>query len=52
MQKHKYWKSLLGLNAEIFVPRNIAYSAKADFKTFATTAVEGEFAFYNADLNY
>lgn len=57
LNKHKYWKSTLGVFADVLIAKQVDYSGTGaalgvtDFPTFVSTAVEGEFAFFNADTN-
>lgn len=54
LNKHKYWKSTLGVFADVLIVKQVDYSGTgassvATFSDFVTSAVEGEFAFFNAD---
>ena len=49
LQKNKYWKSLLGTNAEVIVAKNVAYTTDATYALFVANAVEGEVGIFNAD---
>ena len=57
LNKHKYWKSTLGVFADVLIAKQVDYSGTGaatgvtDFPTFVSTAAEGEFAFFNADTN-
>lgn len=48
LNKHKYWKSLLGVAAEAFVAGSVAYTTDATYADFVANAVEGEIALVNA----
>ena len=55
LNKSKYWKATLGVFADVLIAKQVDYSGTGastgvtDFPTFVSTAVEGEFAFFNAD---
>jgi hypothetical protein len=55
LNKTKYWKSTLGIFADVLIAKQVDYSGTGaatgvtDFPTFVSTAAEGEFAFFNAD---
>ena len=55
LNKHKYWKSTLGVFADVLIAKQVDYSGTGaatgvtDYPTFVSTAVEGEFAFFNND---
>jgi len=55
LNKNRYWKATLGIFADVLIAKQVDYSGTGaatgvtDFPTFVSTAVEGEFAFFNAD---
>lgn len=51
LNKNKYWKTLLGINAEAFVAKAVAYTTDATYTLFQANAVEGEVGLFNADTN-
>jgi hypothetical protein len=59
LNKHKYWKSLLGTSADILIAKQVDYAgtgaaattAGGSIEDFRTNAVEGEIGIFDADLN-
>lgn len=54
LNKHKYWKSTLGVFADVLIAKQVDYSGTgassvATLSDFVANAAEGEFAFFNAD---
>jgi hypothetical protein len=48
LNKNKYWKTLLGTQAEAFVGAGVAYTTDATYALFVANAAEGEVGFFNA----
>jgi hypothetical protein len=51
MLKNRYFKSGLGIDADILVAKAVAYSADADMKAFAADTTAGETIVTNPDTN-
>lgn len=57
LDRNKYWKSTLGIFADVLIAKQVDYSGTGiatgvtDFPTFVSTAAEGEIACFNADTN-
>lgn len=44
-----YWKSILGVNAQVLISLGVAYTAQATYALFVANSVEGELGIFNAD---
>lgn len=44
-----YWKSILGVNAQVLLSLGVAYTAQATYALFVANSVEGELGIFNAD---
>lgn len=51
MYGNRFFKTAPGIDAEVFVPKAVAYTVQTDVKGFQASAVEGEIGVFNADTN-